>query len=64
MYHCHLHFYCAGRHPEAFDKIRELPPLDGFMHTFAGGAGIDAGQAAGADVVLADVREMGPEAAD
>ena len=63
MYHCHLHFYCAGRHPEAFDKIRELPPLDGFMHTFAGGAGIDAGQAAGADVVLADVREMGPEAA-
>ena len=58
MYHCHLHFYCAGGWPGIFNTIREMPPLSNFTHTFTGSAGVDSALAAEADVILADVREM------
>ena len=34
MYHCHLDFYCVGRHPEIYDIIREMSPLEAFTHSF------------------------------
>lgn len=58
MYHCHLHFYLAGRQNRVFDIIKEMPPLENFAHEFAESSELDQALAAEADVILADLESI------
>lgn len=58
MYHCHVHFHLVGIRQDVFAVIEEMSPLTCFTHEFtkserAGDASTD-----GADVILADLRDM------
>ncbi len=57
MYHCHIHFYLAGRQDRAYELIREMPPLENFTHTFSESQEIDRHLAAGADVIFVSLSE-------
>ncbi|MCM1569440.1 MAG: ATP-binding protein [Roseburia sp.] len=57
MYHCHLHFYLTGQSGRAFELIKEMSPLQNFTHEFAEGALPEETLAAGADVILAALRD-------
>ena len=61
MYHCHLDFYCVGRHPEIYDIIREMSPLEAFTHSFILTGELAPHLAERADVVLADIRDTDGE---
>lgn len=61
MYHCHLDFYCVGRHPDIYDVIREMPPLEAFTHSFILTNELAPHLAERADVVLADIRDTDGE---
>ena len=58
MYHCHLHFYLAGRQNRVFDIIKEMPPLENFAHEFEESSELDQELAAEADVILADLESI------
>lgn len=58
MYHCHVHFHLVGIRQDVFAVIEEMSSLTCFTHEFtkrerAGDASTD-----GADVILADLRDM------
>ena len=61
MYHCHLDFYCVGRHPEIYDIIREMPPLEAFTHSFILTGELAPHLAERVDVILADIRDTDGE---
>nr|WP_325184197.1 response regulator [uncultured Oscillibacter sp.] len=63
MYHCQLHFYCLGRRQELFDTIRAIPPLEHFTHVFSAGETVEEALGARAEVLLADLRDLGAQAA-
>ena len=63
MYHCHTRFYFTGHDRNVLDVFRAMPPLDGFTHEFFESPEPEASLAAGADVILADLRGMTAEAA-
>ncbi|MDE5966059.1 MAG: PAS domain S-box protein, partial [Lachnospiraceae bacterium] len=58
MYHCQLHFYLMGHPCREFEIIKEMPPLEFFTHDFLEGTVPEAASAAGADVILANLREL------
>lgn len=58
MYHCQLHFYLMGHSCREFEIIKEMPPLEFFTHDFLEGTVSEAASAAGADVILANLREL------
>ena len=55
MYHCHIRFYLLTRQVGSLEAIREIPPLEGFTHTFSGSAEPQADLIRRADVILADL---------
>ncbi len=55
MYHCHVQFYLAGRPCRMFERIRELPPLAAFTHTFTESLQPERAQIEAADVILANL---------
>ena len=58
MYRCHTHFYFVGSHSRIFEIIREMPPLEHFIHEFAESDRPEADLAAGADVILANLKGL------
>ena len=58
MYHCHIHFYLAGRQGRIFDIIKEMPPLEHFTHEFFESEKPDLALVSKADVILADLQGM------
>jgi len=55
MYHCHIHFYLAGRQKRLFEYIKGMPPLEHFTHSFIESDTPQEALAARADVILADL---------
>ena len=62
MYHCRLHIYLTGHQPALWETVKSIPPLDKFTHTFFVSAAPDGELAAGADVILADLRGVPEDA--
>ena len=58
MYHCHIHFYLAGRSCQIFETIKMISPLEHFAHTFIESERPEEDLAAKADVILADLQEF------
>ena len=56
MYRCHLHIYLTGYQTGIFEVIKETAPLEHNTHEFLESGGPDGNLAAGADVILADLR--------
>ena len=56
MYRCHLHIYLTGYQTGIFEVIKETAPLEHFTHEFLESGGPDGNLAAGADIILADLR--------
>ncbi len=61
MYHCHIHFYLAGRSCQIFETIKMISPLEHFAHTFIESERPEEDLAAKADVILADLQEFDQE---
>lgn len=59
MYNCRLHIYLAGHSCRAFEVIREMPPLEHFTHIFSESDSPEEILAAKADVIVADLSDMG-----
>ncbi len=58
MYHCHIHFHLAGVREDVSAVIEGMEPLVCFTHEFARSEGIQEALQNGADVVIADLRDM------
>ncbi|MCI9584418.1 response regulator [Clostridiaceae bacterium] len=58
MYHCHIRIYLTGHERRMADMLKEMPPLEHFTHEFSESDEPDEALASGADVILADVRDM------
>ena len=58
MYHCHIHFYLAGRQKRLFEYIKGMPPLEHFTHSFIESDTPQEALAARADVILADLHSI------
>ncbi len=56
MYRCHLRFYCIGYPQEAFEVIREMPPLANFTHSFSISGEVEPERLAEADVIVASLQ--------
>ncbi|MDE7325760.1 MAG: response regulator [Lachnospiraceae bacterium] len=64
MYHCCVHFYLIGNmnhKDDMFGTIKKMSPLEHFSHQFCEGSIPDAGVAAKADAIFADLRGMDVE---
>ncbi len=62
MYHCHLQFCFAGPACDAFDTIREMPPLTPFSHSFSQAGGVEAALLQAADIILVNLAQDSPDA--
>ncbi|MCI9568338.1 MAG: response regulator [Lachnospiraceae bacterium] len=58
MYHCHIHFYLAGRPGRVFEIIKEMSPLEHFTHEFSESSKPERALAGRADVIVADLRDV------
>lgn len=58
MYHCHIHFYLAGRGGRIFEIIKGIAPLEFFTHEFSESKTPDARLAAQADVILVSLQDI------
>lgn len=58
MYHCHVHFHLAGIRQDVFAVIEEMSPLTCFTHEFTKSERAGDASTGGADVILADLRDM------
>lgn len=58
MYQCGIRFYLVGCQPKEALCLKEMPPLEGFAHSFSESGALDSVLAAEADVILADLRAM------
>lgn len=58
MYHCHIHFHLAGVREDVSAVIEGMEPLACFTHEFARSEEIQEALQNGADVVIADLRDM------
>lgn len=61
MYHCHIRLYLIGRHRGLFQRIKDLPPLAGFHHTFIESDTPEEQLLEKADVILADISGAEPQ---
>ncbi len=64
MYHCHIHFYLAGRCAAIFEMIKGMSPLAHFTHEFLESEELKTTPAAKADVILACVADLKEGEAD
>ncbi len=58
MYHCHVHFHLVGIRQDVFAVIEEMSPLPCFTHEFTKSERDGDALTGGADVILADLRDM------
>ena len=58
MYHCHVHFHLVGIRQDVFAVIEEMSPLPCFTHEFTKSERAGDASTGGADVILADLRDM------
>lgn len=58
MYHCLIVFYCIGCEGTVVKTLQSIPPLERFTHRFAESDRPRAELTAGADVILADLRNL------
>ncbi len=58
MYHCHVHFHLVGIRQDVFAVIEEMSPLTCFTHEFTKSEKAGDASTGGADVILADLRDM------
>ena len=58
MYQCGIRFYLVGCQPKEALCLKEMPPLEGFAHSFSESGAPDSVLATEADVILADLRAM------
>ncbi len=58
MYHCHVHFHLVGIRQDVFAVIEEMSPLPCFTHEFTKSERAGDALTGGADVILADLRDM------
>lgn len=58
MYHCHVHFHLVGIRQDVFAVIEEMSPLTCFTHEFTKRERAGDASTGGADVILADLRDM------
>ena len=58
MYHCHVHFHLVGIRQDVFAVIEEMSPLTCFTHEFTKSERAGDALTGGADVILADLRDM------
>lgn len=58
MYHCHLQFYLAGNNNEVFNHIKEMTPLEHFVHEFSESAELQTEMIADADVIFANIQNL------
>ncbi len=58
MYHCHVHFHLVGIRQDVFAVIEEMSPLTCFTHEFTKSERAGDASTGGADVILADLRDM------
>ncbi len=58
MYHCHVHFHLVGIRQDVFAVIEEMSPLTCFTHEFTKSGRAGDASTDGADVILADLRDM------
>lgn len=56
MYHCHLCFYFAGKQCNAFEIIKELPPLEHFFHVFLEENTVQRNFVEKADVIIVNMQ--------
>ena len=61
MYHCHVHFHLVGIRQDVFAVIEAMPPQACFTHEFTKSEAAGEAVSAGADVILADLRDMDVE---
>ncbi len=61
MYHCHIHFYLIGHQHKIFEKIKQMPPLAHFTHTFLESSTPQKQYIQKADVIFAEIQEQGTE---
>jgi len=59
MYHCYIHIYLAGFQDGTGEALRSIPPLERFTHSFTESARPQPELTAEADVILADLRNLG-----
>lgn len=64
MYHCHIQIYLISHTKRLSEIIHKMSPLEHFTHEFIEGTGPDETLAAHADVILADLSDMGEEETD
>ena len=53
MYRCHMEFYLVNCPPDVLETVQQLPPLDGFNHSFLDSNEPREALLSRADVVLA-----------
>lgn len=58
MYHCHIHFYLAGRQNRVFEIIKESSPLMNFTHEFSESEKPVDDLAAKADVIIVNLQNL------
>ena len=58
MYHCHTQLYFIGGEEALFAPLRAMPPLEYFTHSFRESREPEEKPAAGADLILADLRSL------
>lgn len=61
MYHCHIHFYLIGHQHKIFEKIKQMPPLAHFTHTFLESSTPQKQYTQKADVIFAEIQGQGDE---
>ncbi len=58
MYHCHLQIALIGLQRDMFRGMKEMPPMERFIHSFLESDFPDPAVVSGANVIFADVRGM------
>ncbi|MDE6641930.1 MAG: response regulator [Acetatifactor sp.] len=58
MYHCHLSIYLTGSQSQMYESLKNMIPLDAFVHEFTESEEPQETLAAKADVIFADLQGM------
>ncbi|MBD5500727.1 MAG: response regulator [Lachnospiraceae bacterium] len=61
MYRCHTHFYLVGQQCREFEIIKEVSPLENFIHEFCESSMPEEALAAKADVILVNLQNIDPQ---
>ncbi len=58
MYHCQIHFYLTGHQCRVFEMMREMTPLEHFMHRFSESDKPEEALSAKADVLVVNLQDL------